>query len=192
MATEQQQKELPLFQPYATAAGFLTDAEMDWLIAEHVMSLAEGKLGPGNSNAEIRRSQVVMLGDESKYDWIYERLWAAAQECNRRFFCVDIAGVEANVQLARYDSGDRGFYDWHTDFAGLRPLRKLSISIQLSRPEDYDGGDLELLYGTAPQRLDRARGSFLAFPSFMLHRVTPVTRGTRWSLVAWILGTRWR
>jgi predicted 2-oxoglutarate/Fe(II)-dependent dioxygenase YbiX len=192
MATEQQQKELPLFQPYATAAGFLTDAEMDWLIAEHVMSLAEGKLGPGNSNAEIRRSQVVMLGNESKYDWIYERLWAAAQECNRRFFCVDIAGVEANVQLARYDSSDRGFYDWHTDFAGLRPLRKISISIQLSRPEDYDGGELELLYGTAPQRLDKARGAFLAFPSFMLHRVTPVTRGTRWSLVAWILGTRWR
>jgi len=192
MATEQQQKELPLFQPYATAAGFLTDAEMDWLIAEHVLSLAEGKLGPGNSNAEIRRSQVVMLGNESKYDWIYDRLWVAAQECNRRFFCVDIAGVEANVQLARYDSSDRGFYDWHTDFAGLRPLRKISISIQLSRPEDYDGGDLELLYGTAPQRLDKARGAFLAFPSFMLHRVTPVTRGTRWSLVAWILGTRWR
>jgi predicted 2-oxoglutarate/Fe(II)-dependent dioxygenase YbiX len=191
MATEQQ-KELPLFQPYARAAGFLTDAEMDWLIAEHVMSLAEGKLGPGNSNAQIRRSQVVMLGNESKYDWIYDRLWVAAQECNRRFFCVDIAGVEANVQLARYDSADRGFYDWHTDFAGLRPLRKLSISIQLSRPEDYDGGDLELLYGTAPERLDKARGAFLAFPSFMLHRVTPVTRGTRWSLVAWILGTRWR
>lgn len=191
MATEQQ-KELPLFQPYATAAGFLTDAEMDWLIAEHVMSLAEGKLGPGNSNAEIRRSQVVMLGNESKYDWIYDRLWVAAQECNRRFFCVDIAGVEANVQLARYDSTDRGFYDWHTDFAGLRPLRKISISIQLSRPEDYEGGDLELLYGTAPQRLDKGRGAFLAFPSFMLHRVTPVTRGTRWSLVAWILGTRWR
>jgi predicted 2-oxoglutarate/Fe(II)-dependent dioxygenase YbiX len=191
MATEQQ-KELPLFQPYATAAAFLSDAEMDWLIAEHVMSLAEGKLGPGNSNAEIRRSQVVMLGAESKYDWIYDRLWAAAQECNRQFFCVDIAGVETNVQLARYDSTDRGFYDWHTDFAGLRPLRKISISIQLSRPEDYDGGDLELLFGTAPQRLDKARGSFLAFPSFMLHRVTPVTRGTRWSLVAWILGRRWR
>jgi PKHD-type hydroxylase len=191
MATEQQ-KELPLFQPYATAAAFLSDAEMDWLIAEHVMSLAEGKLGPGNSNAEIRRSQVVMLGAESKYDWIYDRLWAAAQECNRQFFCVDIAGVETNVQLARYDGTDRGFYDWHTDFAGLRPLRKISISIQLSRPEDYDGGDLELLFGTAPQRLDKARGSFLAFPSFMLHRVTPVTRGTRWSLVAWILGRRWR
>jgi predicted 2-oxoglutarate/Fe(II)-dependent dioxygenase YbiX len=191
MATEQQ-RELPPFQPYATAAGFLTDAEMDRLIADHASSLAEGKLGPGNTNAQIRRSQVVMLGTDEKYAWLYDRLWAAARECNRQFFCVDIAGVETNVQLGRYDSSDRGFYNWHTDFAGVRPLRKLSISIQLSRPEDYDGGDLELMYGIEPQKLDKARGTFIVFPSFLLHRVTPVTRGTRWSLVAWILGTRWR
>ena len=87
---------------------------------------------------------------------------------------VDIAGVEANVQLTRYDSGNHGFYDWHTDFAGIAPRRKISISIQLSRPEDYDGGDLELKYGTEPQRLERTRSTLLAFPSFMLHRVTPV------------------
>jgi len=191
MATEQR-RELPPFQPYATAAGFLTDTEMDRLIADHAASVSEGKLAPGNTNAQIRRSQVVMLGAEAKHVWLYDRLWAAAQECNRQFFCVDIAGVETNVQLGRYDGSDRGFYDWHTDFAGVRPLRKLSISIQLSRPEDYDGGDLELMYGTEPQKLDRERGAFIVFPSFLLHRVTPVTRGTRWSLVAWILGTRWR
>jgi predicted 2-oxoglutarate/Fe(II)-dependent dioxygenase YbiX len=61
-----------------------------------------------------------------------------------------------------------------------------------SRPEDYEGGDLELMYGNQPQTMDKARGAFIAFPSFLLHRVTPVTRGTRWSLVAWILGPRWR
>ena len=55
---------------------------------------------------------------------------------------VDITGIEGNIQLARYDSSDQGFYDWHTDFAGYRPLRKISISIQLSRSEDYDGGEL--------------------------------------------------
>jgi len=191
MATELD-KELPLFQPFATAAGFLSDAEIDRLIAEHVPLLSEGRLGFGGTNATIRRSQVVFLGTEPKYRWLYDRLWTAAQECNRLFFCVDIAGVEANVQLARYDCGNRGFYDWHTDFAGIAPRRKISLSIQLSRPEDYDGGDLELLYGNAPRRLDRTRGTLIAFPSFMLHRVTPVTRGARWSLVAWILGNRWR
>lgn len=191
MATEQE-RELPLFQPFATAQSFLSDSEMDRLIADHAPSLSEGKLGLGNTNATVRRSQVVFLGLEEKHAWLYDRLWSAAQECNRLFFCVDIAGVETNVQLARYDGAERGFYGWHTDFAGVRPLRKLSISIQLSTSDDYEGGDLELMYGTEPQKLDRTRGAFIVFPSFMLHRVTPVTRGTRWSLVSWILGPRWR
>jgi predicted 2-oxoglutarate/Fe(II)-dependent dioxygenase YbiX len=192
MATAHDEQALPLFQPFATAQGFLSEQEMDRLIADHRPLLTEGRLGPGNTNAEIRRSKVVMLGAEQKYDWLYDRIWAAAQECNRQFFCVDLAGVEANIQLARYDSSDQGFYDWHTDFAGIRPLRKISVSIQLSGAEDYDGGDLELKYGTQPQAMEKARGAFIAFPSFLLHRVTPVTRGTRWSLVAWILGPRWR
>ncbi len=191
MATEHEQ-ELPLFQPFATAHQFLSEQDMDRLIADHAPLLSDGKLGLGDTNATVRRSKVVFLGAEEQYNWLYDRLWAAAQECNRRFFCVDLAGVEANVQLARYDSTDRGFYDWHTDFAGVRPLRKLSISIQLSNPADYEGGDLELMYGTAPEKLDKSQGTFIVFPSFMLHRVTPVTRGTRWSLVAWILGRRWR
>jgi predicted 2-oxoglutarate/Fe(II)-dependent dioxygenase YbiX len=190
--TSVEEQALPPFQPFATTRGLLTDAEIDGLIAEHEPQLAEARLGPGNTNAQIRRSQVVMFGPEPKYRWLYERVWGAAQECNRRFFCVEIGGVESNLQLAQYDSGDRGFYNWHTDFATIRPHRKISISIQLSRPEDYDGGDLEFLYGTDPQPVDKTRGTLIAFPSFMLHRVTPVTRGRRWSLVAWILGTRWR
>jgi PKHD-type hydroxylase len=40
--------------------------------------------------------------------------------------------------------------------------------------------------------MDRTRGAFIAFPSFAVHRVSPVTRGTRWSLVAWITGSRWQ
>jgi PKHD-type hydroxylase len=191
MATELK-KELPLFQPFATAPGFLSDAEIDRLVDEHAPLVSQGKLGFGNTDTTYRRSQVVFLGPEPRYRWLYERMWLAAVECNRRFFCVDIGGIEPNLQIARYDGADRGFYDWHTDFAGIRPLRKLSLSIQLSWPEDYDGGDLELLYDAVPQRLERTRGTLLAFPSFMLHRVTPVTRGTRWSLVAWVLGPRWR
>jgi predicted 2-oxoglutarate/Fe(II)-dependent dioxygenase YbiX len=191
MASEQD-KTPPPFQTVATANAFLSDPEMDQLIAEHASLVTDAKLGAGSTSASVRRSQVVFLGREKKYQWLYERLWLAAQESNRLFFSVDISSVEPNIQLARYDSSDQGFYDWHTDFAGFRPLRKISISIQLSRPEDYDGGDLELMFANRPQPLERSRGAFIAFPSFVLHRVSPVTRGTRWSLVAWIVGPRWR
>lgn len=191
MANENDNK-LPPFQNIAVATGFMTDQEMDRLIAAHEAALAEGMLGAGGANAEVRRSKVAFLGREQQHQWLYERVWAAAQECNRLFFCVDIAGVEANLQLARYDGSNRGHYDWHTDFGGYRPLRKISISIQLSRSEDYEGGDLELMVANQPQKAERTRGAFIAFPSFALHRVTPVTRGTRWSLVAWVLGPRWR
>jgi PKHD-type hydroxylase len=188
----QQEKALPPFETRAIASGFLTDAEMDSLIAEHASLVTEGQLGGGGADQRVRRSRVAFLGMEAKYRWLYDRVWAAAQECNRLFFNVDISAVEGNIQLARYDSTDQGFYDWHTDFAGFRPLRKISVSVQLSRSEDYEGGDLELLFGNQPEPMERARGAFIAFPSFVLHRVTPVTRGTRWSLVAWILGNRWR
>ena len=183
---------LPPFQMVATARGFLSDQEMDRLIAEHLPALEEAKLGAGHTNPDVRRSQVVFLGMEARYRWLYVRIWEVAREANRLGFGVDITGLEGNIQLARYDSSDQGFYGWHTDFAEFRPLRKISISIQLSCPEDYDGGDLELFFIDRPQSVERARGALIAFPSFVLHRVAPVTRGTRWSLVAWILGSRWR
>jgi predicted 2-oxoglutarate/Fe(II)-dependent dioxygenase YbiX len=182
----------PPFETHATAEGFFSDAEIERLIAEHAPLIEEAKLGAGAKAAHVRRSQVVFLGIEDKYRWLYERIGAAVAECNRRYFDVDIRGVEPNIQLARYDSSDRGFYDWHTDFAGYRPLRKLSVSVQLSRSEDYEGGDLELMLTGQPAAVSRAKGALIVFPSFTLHRVAPVTRGTRWSLVAWILGPRWR
>jgi PKHD-type hydroxylase len=191
MATMKEQ-ELQLFQPYATAQDFLSAQQMDSLIAEHAPLLTKGTLSSGNTDASLRRSRVAFLGLDQRYSWLYQRLWAAVQVCNPQCFDVDVASVEPNVQVARYDSAESGFYDWHFDFGPAKPLRKLSISIQLSNSEDYDGGDLELLYGNVPKQLDRTRGAFIIFPSFMLHRVTPVTRGTRWSLVAWILGKRWR
>ena len=186
------EKELALFQPYATAQDFLSAQEMDRLIADHAPLLSEGKLSFGNTDSNLRRSRVSFLAHEPKHSWLYQRLWAAVQVCNPQCFDVDVVGVEPNVQIARYGSFDSGFYNWHFDFGPAKPQRKLSISIQLSSSEDYDGGDLEMMYGDAPSKLDRTRGVIIVFPSFILHRVTPVTRGTRWSLVAWIYGKRWR
>jgi hypothetical protein len=186
------EQKLPPFQIVAGMQNFVSDAEIDWLIAEHGPRVAEGRLGPGGSDFNIRRSKATFLEPEQRNPWLYERLWQAACEANDNFFGVEITGVQEKVQLARYDASERGFYTWHTDFADLAPRRKLSMSVQLSSPEDYDGGDLELYFRDPPYQAEKSRGALIVFPSFALHRVTPVTRGTRWSLVTWISGPRWR
>jgi PKHD-type hydroxylase len=70
--------------------------------------------------------------------------------------------------------------------------RKLSLSVQLSEPEDYEGGSLLLYNGEEPMTLPKTRGTGLFFPSYSLHEVTPVTKGIRYSLVAWFLGPRFK
>ena len=88
-------------------------------------------------------------------------------------------------------------YDWHIDTFLDTPNafhRKLSVTVQLSNGDDYEGGDFQLRDGTG-EGLDNSiynRGSILVFPSFLLHRVTPVTSGTRKTLVAWFEGKRFK
>ncbi len=170
----------------------MTEPEIDQLIEEHAPLLAEGRIGTGSGNTEVRRSQVIGITKRAGYRWLYSRIWEAAQQFNQHFFGVDISNIEGNIQIARYDASDRGFYDWHPDFSEFAPQRKISISVQLSHSDDYEGGDLELLFRGQPYQAEREKNMFIVFPSFALHRVTPVTRGTRWSLVAWISGSRWR
>ena len=183
---------MPPFETRATASGFLTDAEMDQLIAEHTSLVEEGQLGGGGADHRVRRSQLRSLSMEPKYRWLYDRVWVAAQECNRLFFNVDISAVEGNIQLARYDSSDQGFYDWHTDFAGFRPFAKSRCRSSCRAPRTMKAATWSSCSGISRSRWIGREGAFIAFPSFVLHRVTPVTRGTRWSLVAWVLGERWR
>lgn len=186
------ENKLPPYLPYGIGKGFLDDAVMDRLIADHAPQMTQGTLLTGHGNTQVRRSHVVFIKKRASTRWLYSRIMELAEEINRRFFCVDISSIEGNIQLARYDASELGFYNWHTDFSRNAPRRKISVSIQLSHPQEYEGGDLELFFSGEPYQCDKERGDFIAFPSFMLHRVTPVTRGTRWSLVAWISGSRWR
>ncbi|HSH42517.1 MAG TPA: 2OG-Fe(II) oxygenase [Arenicellales bacterium] len=112
--------------------------------------------------------------------------------------------VSQGVQFGRY--GEGGTYDWHKDefdqpFGDEAPeiwrgqSRKLSVAVNLSPPDDYEGGEL-LFKDTWGQPVEdaetmgkiRQQGSVVVFPSYIVHTVTPVTRGTRCSLVSWILG----
>jgi PKHD-type hydroxylase len=70
--------------------------------------------------------------------------------------------------------------------------RKLSFSLILSDSSEYEGGDFEILHGSFPDKLEQKRGRILAFPSYIVHRVTPIISGSRRSIVFWALGPKFK
>jgi len=71
-------------------------------------------------------------------------------------------------------------------------IRKLSVSLQLNKSKDYEGGDLNLYYNNNPIKMLREQGTLIVFPSYTLHEVTPITKGERNSLVAWVSGKQFK
>lgn len=99
---------------------------------------------------------------------------------------LEISGMEP-LQIFKYEVGDH--YGWHTDWSPVNnKKRKLSITIQLSDPLDYEGGSVEILDGPEARVIPKELGAATVFPSWAVHRVLPITSGTRWALVAWATG----
>jgi PKHD-type hydroxylase len=122
----------------------------------------------------------------------YQSLSEAVLELNARFYKYDLWGLE-NFQYTVYHGAEGGHYDWHIDNGDHTDQpRKLSMSLQLSDAGDYDGCDLEIYGSSRVDVAPRKRGTIIAFPSFALHRVTPITRGRRKSLVCWVSGPEFR
>ena len=120
---------------------------------------------------------------------IMDRFSAIIEQVNS-FYSFEISGFREPFLLCRYRAGD-GF-EWHCDAAqSMTATRKLSLSIQLSDPADYEGGGLEFMpQGEIP--FSRSRGSVVVFPSYLCHRVARVTRGERSSIVCWAHGPTFR
>ena len=101
--------------------------------------------------------------------------------------------TQEQTQIGRYKSSDEGHYDWHMD--SQPPIdgrqRKLSISILLSDPSEFEGGELQFK-GMEDGKILTKQGSIVVFPSFIEHKVTPVTKGVRYSAVTWASGPSFR
>jgi PKHD-type hydroxylase len=106
---------------------------------------------------------------------------------NDRFFGFDLWGFSEGLQFTEYKSSGSK-YDDHIDRSCNGVIRKLSVVIQLTDPKKYKGCDLELITSMTPNKMSRERGHLVIFPSYILHRVTPLERGTRHSLVGWVTG----
>jgi len=193
--------------PYATGDDLFSIEELDFLDAQlSTVSIQDSALhnsdGTLNTKTDHRKSKVAFLKTEqNEFAWILDKVSMAFDSFNNEFFHFDIYGYEF-AQYAEYRAEDGGHYNWHMDLAmGLAPYqlaghsgmhRKLSMSILLN--EDFLGGEFQITLngGISEMTIPLRRGSVLVFPSFVCHRVKPVTSGVRKSLVVWMLGSRFR
>ena len=178
------------------------DKELSHEICQKLINLGKGNwnqaqtLGSEEENKSldnIRKSDIVWINDQ----WVYDLIWKYMVHANDLAgWIYDIVAAES-CQVTRYIKD--GFYSWHKDGIGSHNevtnapdnkflhgnTRKLSMSIILN--SDFEGGGFEIRnkYDRVPKLEE---GSIIVFPSFIEHRITPVTKGTRYSLVAWFVG----
>lgn len=141
---------------------------------------------------KFRKSNIKWLPYDSKWEWVIDRIMSQVVEANNAIWKFELNSIIDNIQYTEYE-GNGGHYDWHLDIGpGKISHRKISIVIQLSDESDYVGGDLELMTGSEHVTVPRGKGNVVIFPSFLLHRVVPLTSGNRKSLVLWVGGGQYR
>lgn len=194
---------LPLTtQPKAQSVAWWQDAftfdEIEWIKALGARIGANASTIGGQENMtvaeadSIRRSDVAWIAPNTESQWLYERMGLIARNLNVDYFGFDLYGCEA-LQFTVYSTAG-SHYDWHVDNLGAspdRPSRKLTLVVQLDDPLSYEGGDL-IVKGAHSQVVPKAKGLVFAFPSWTLHKVTPVTSGLRRTLVMWATGPAFR
>lgn len=152
------------------------------------LDTADGGLVAGRFDQNVRQSTLAWLPDSEKFSWVDARLARLVGDANRDVFGFALDGFNEQLQLATYGPGH--YYDWHIDRGqgSIAGKRKLSVSVQLSKPEDYVGGTLEINADGHPFQAPCEQGTAVVFAATTLHRVAPVISGSRRSLVAWTHG----
>lgn len=197
----EKQTEFANYAVYGACWPFQLDPVSPWAYWDKAFTREECEaiIRLGNSNSlqpatvqnmdvtDIRESHVAWIFPNEHTGWIFEKMSNIVTDLNNRFFKFDIFGAVEGFQFTRYVAPG-GRYGRHVDNSYNTTVRKLSFTLQLSDPREYEGGELCLYYGKDPEIMKKEQGYVALFPSYTLHEVTPVTRGTRYSLVSWITG----
>jgi PKHD-type hydroxylase len=180
--------------PFATWENAFTEEEVDKLIAYcESIPKVKASVGMGNVDTDYRRSEVSWIENVPEASWFFDRMAWVTRQINGQFYRFDLYGFCEHMQFTTYDESDFGCYEWHVDSGMNNDVpRKLSLVLQLSDPEEYEGGNLELLKSKEADIVLKKKGLIAAFPSYTLHRVTPVTKGKRKTLVIWVGGPQFR
>jgi len=143
---------------------------------------------------DYRNSKVSWLPLNEETNFIYEKLVNLLKIANKEMWNFTITDIVDSLQFAEYndisENGKNGFFDWHIDIGSNNNMstRKISVIVQLTEPTEYEGGDLEFMMGRSTTKAPKEKGTVIFFPSYILHKVNNVTKGTRKSLVLWFHG----
>lgn len=191
------QKEIDLQNYYWFKEGF--DSTELQTIYESVANLPYIDARTGDDNVQdkkVRSSKIKWIPQDDRWEWVYAKLMGMIIEANSTLWNFDLHSVLDSIQYTEYDAEEGGHYDWHQDIGpGWLSKRKVSITVQLSGPDEYTGGDLEYWKGGPITNVDKApkgKGVVFIFPSFMMHRVTKVETGIRRSFVLWVGGEHYK
>lgn len=180
---------------------FLTDEDINRILAlpqwnqGHVASIGHGLNHDGVVDGKKRTTTVGWMDASQSTSDIWQKLVEAIASVNSQFFHYDLTGCFEPAQLGIYKADDGSHYTWHADdcSSSCRTPRKLSMALLLDDPSQFEGGELQVMHqSNEPKSLEQKRGRAWFFPSWMLHRVTPVTKGVRRSLVLWVGGPSFR
>lgn len=170
-----------------------TSEEVDKIVKDSKKySFQKAQIIGNDPNESVRKSNVKWLPYEQQWEWVYDKITSYITEANKTLWGFNLHTIIDNIQYTEYE-GNGGHYDWHLDIGpeGINH-RKVSVVIQLSESNEYVGGDLELHPGNGSFAVPRKKGAVVLFPSFILHRVTPLTSGLRRSLVLWAGGESYK
>jgi|TARA_R100000656_G_C3938277_1_gene126195 PKHD-type hydroxylase len=187
--------EIDRMPPFAYIKNFITPQKCEEIInIGKKKGTQKGLVGFGAKSKydkKIRKSSIVFLHHEDGLGPFFQELTSAVVSLNKQFYNFHISAFSEGLQFTHYKAPGQK-YGKHFDRGPNGIIRKLSVSIQLSDPTKYKGGDLNLYEGEDPIKTLRDQGALNAFPSFFIHEVTPVTKGERFSLVAWVTGDPFR
>ncbi len=157
----------------------------------------DGTVGKDSEIFEKRISTIswipIEFNQQGQLHPMYQRLHQIVNNLNQTYFHFDDVNITEPAQYTEYTEG--GFYDWHIDcpiYDQSEPMRKISMTLLLNDPSEFEGGELELmedkLVSVADTQAKLKQGQAIFFASFLRHRVKPVTKGVRKSLVMWFTG----
>ena len=193
--------------PYVWWDGAFTDIELN-TITEYCESqgLERAKVLGQSIDAvekieEVRRCDLKFHHVNENTKWIFEKLNWVLTQLNNQFYGFDLNGYDA-FQYTSYNSKELGTYHWHMDMClGNETLpvemiepRKLSLTLLVNDPSEFEGGEFCVNLGNEKDctLVEMKKGRIIAFPSWVIHSVKPVTKGMRKSVVVWVTGPKFK